>query len=304
MIILFIAADRIQLGLPPLIEIIVMSVFIAMPFIIALYYLKISLEMNKTIQNVIRKSSKLVARKIVFPILVKLKVEKKLNKAKTDAVLNVMYHGVIRSKSSAIIRNINADKFEKHIIYLKENFTIISLEDARKQIDEADLPAKQAITLSFDDGYENNLTVLLPILEKYNVPATIYVLGFLANEKNNAIKTVWSNYVDVLFQSNEIQELDKLLNIQDSELDLVGYYEQVKMLPSEELTALLHRFESSEICQRALDNIHNEEYRLLSKEQIVELSNSPLITIGSHAYWHCNLANQSLDHRQLLPPPR
>lgn len=298
LIVLFIAADQIKLGLSPLLEIIVISIALAIPFLIAVYYLKISFDMNKTIHNVIRKSTKLIARRIVFPILVKFKVEKQLNKAKRNAVLNIMYHGVILSKSNTIIRNINADKFEKHLIYLKENFTILSLKDAEKQINLGNSSAKQAITLSFDDGYENNLTVLLPILEKHNVPAAVYVLGFLSNDKNSAIKTVWSNYVDVLFQSNEKKELDKLINTPESNLDLIGYYDHIKELSVFELTHLLHRFESSEIYQKAVVNIDTEDYNLMSKEQIVKLSKSPLITIGSHAYWHCNLANQSLEDQK------
>ena len=36
---------------------------------------------------------------------------------------------------------------------------------------------KKTITISFDDGFANNLNVALPILEKYDIPVTFFVSG-------------------------------------------------------------------------------------------------------------------------------
>src|SRR5689334_14192668 len=39
------------------------------------------------------------------------------------------------------------------------------------------------IALTFDDGYRDNLTTALPVMEKYSMPATIFVVaGFVNSE--------------------------------------------------------------------------------------------------------------------------
>lgn len=39
---------------------------------------------------------------------------------------------------------------------------------------------KKAFCVTFDDGYESNLTLALPVLEKYSVPATVCIIGAFA----------------------------------------------------------------------------------------------------------------------------
>ena len=294
---LFLLANTIDFELNPILEILVMTSIISPVYLILIYSLRISEEMNQTMRNIISKGSKLFARKIIFPLVFGLKLEKKLNKAKKNAVLNVMYHGVVSSSKNTIIRNITADKFEQHLQYFIENFEIVSLDEAMNRIYSKDRKStKQTITLSFDDGYLNNLTVLLPILEKYNVPATVYVLGHVANKKYENIKTVWSNYIDFLYQSNEIDELHRLLKCKNEERqDLNVYYDLVKKSSSEEMKELLIQFSKSSIVKEKMKSFDEESYLLMNSEQLEQLSKSSLITIGSHAYWHCNLAEQSVE---------
>lgn len=96
----------------------------------------------------------------------------------------LLYHYVEYVKDSKdTIRkslDITPNIFEKQIQTLLENsYTPIFIDElANYLLDKAKLPAKPII-LTFDDGYADFYTDVLPLLEKYKVKATIYVIpGF------------------------------------------------------------------------------------------------------------------------------
>jgi peptidoglycan/xylan/chitin deacetylase (PgdA/CDA1 family) len=76
--------------------------------------------------------------------------------------------------------DISPERFEEHLKWLaKRPKRIAALRDLLH------IPStKNLIAITFDDGYKDNLTVALPLLEKYNLPATIFVVaGFIGKDK-------------------------------------------------------------------------------------------------------------------------
>ena len=77
----------------------------------------------------------------------------------------------------AEIYSVPPAEFSAQLDYLQENgYTTITLNDymtARRYGKK--LPAKP-IVLTFDDGYENNYTEMLPILEAHGMTAVVYVI--------------------------------------------------------------------------------------------------------------------------------
>lgn len=72
--------------------------------------------------------------------------------------------------------DVSPGRFETHLKWLaKRPARVAPIKDLLK------VPAaKNLISITFDDGYKDNLTVALPLLEKYNLPATIFVAaGFI-----------------------------------------------------------------------------------------------------------------------------
>jgi peptidoglycan/xylan/chitin deacetylase (PgdA/CDA1 family) len=75
------------------------------------------------------------------------------------------------------IYSITASQFEEQLAYLKKNgYHAISFEDLFNFYDgQGKLPTKPVI-ITFDDGYEDNYITALPILEKYNMSATVFIV--------------------------------------------------------------------------------------------------------------------------------
>ena len=90
----------------------------------------------------------------------------------------LLYHNISESyhKSQADM-NISAGDFEKHIVSLIENgYNIINFNTYIDHINGlCDLPEKSVI-ITFDDGYLSNYTVAYPILRKYGVSGTVFVV--------------------------------------------------------------------------------------------------------------------------------
>jgi peptidoglycan/xylan/chitin deacetylase (PgdA/CDA1 family) len=88
-------------------------------------------------------------------------------------VPTLMYHAVADECWSSITQLfVKPAELEKQIQWLLENgYTPIHFEDLGK-VDSIEKP----ILLTFDDGYLDNYTNLFPILKKYNVKATIFMI--------------------------------------------------------------------------------------------------------------------------------
>ncbi|WP_338984644.1 polysaccharide deacetylase family protein [Fusobacterium nucleatum] len=91
----------------------------------------------------------------------------------------VMYHYVRDLKNSRYpnIRGLDIEKFEKQIKFFKENYNFIRMEDLieyYKNPKKKELPEK-AILLTFDDGYKDHYTYVLPVLLENNIQGSFYI---------------------------------------------------------------------------------------------------------------------------------
>jgi peptidoglycan/xylan/chitin deacetylase (PgdA/CDA1 family) len=110
-------------------------------------------------------------------------------------------------KKNAKFNGLRVDpiEFEKQIKYLVENnwifFTMSQL------IEKKDNLPKKSIAITFDDGYEDNFTNAFPILKKYNVKATIYIVVDRHDRE-------WSSKRKEKNSSGELKNEPKLLDEQ------------------------------------------------------------------------------------------
>ena len=84
----------------------------------------------------------------------------------------LMYHAVSDNCWGIQSLFVSPDRMEEQIQYLVENdYTPIVFEELGRA-DQIEKP----ILLTFDDGYDDNYTELFPLLKKYNVKATVFVI--------------------------------------------------------------------------------------------------------------------------------
>ena len=70
---------------------------------------------------------------------------------------------------------ISVESFERRLRFLASHYRIVSLQDALEQHRMGRIAPRQVV-LTFDDGFYNFLGRAVPLLKKYNAPATVYVV--------------------------------------------------------------------------------------------------------------------------------
>ncbi|PIR84906.1 hypothetical protein COU16_00090 [Candidatus Kaiserbacteria bacterium CG10_big_fil_rev_8_21_14_0_10_47_16] len=92
-----------------------------------------------------------------------------------NEVTVLCYHSISQNNKDTTIP---PELFETHLTALKEaGFSLISLDDVVLGHTGKKLIPRKAVALTFDDGYRDFETDALPILEKYEAPATVFVVG-------------------------------------------------------------------------------------------------------------------------------
>ncbi len=208
-----------------------------------------------------------------------------------------MYHGVVPKPDINVSQNhLSLAEFEKHIIYLKNNYQIVPLKELFDSNFNYAAQSAKRIAITFDDGYENNFLYAYPILKKYSIPATIFVVSKTI-ESNEYL--LWYDYLDINKSLINIQQMKVqdfgLSKSKSDALEEIATFEQLKSffkkLTTNEKNRLLE-YLSNHLSSKSVE-VDNALYKLLSREQLREMSASGIIEIGSHSHTHPNLAEIS-----------
>ena len=78
---------------------------------------------------------------------------------------------------------VTPEEFEKQLQYIKDNYKVISLEDAVEYLQTDIEKVAGSIVITFDDGYSNNYHNAYPLLKKHSFPATIFLVSNFIDDK-------------------------------------------------------------------------------------------------------------------------
>lgn len=86
----------------------------------------------------------------------------------------LIYHRVLTEADPFRDGDIDSKTFDWHMELVSKEFNVLSLEEAVERLDKQALPPR-SLCVTFDDGYADNYLTALPILKKWNVPATFFI---------------------------------------------------------------------------------------------------------------------------------
>lgn len=213
----------------------------------------------------------------------------------------LMYHGVTSETMSTFYwTQLSLRKFRTQMEILKKRYNVISAASmVSGQSDEITYP-NHSVIVTFDDGYENVFTEARKVLHGLELPATIFVV----TELSQSGQIIWTDLLYTIFITHF-----------DTEIDLTGF--GLKIHPKcsdrnmraesvEQVKTALKSY-SEKDRQAVMDHLstiyplNKSDYlgalRLMSVEQIVELSKSGGIQIASHSHHHPILSTLSLEQQ-------
>ncbi len=152
------------------------------------------------------------------------KIKVKVNKKKMAKRIPVLtYHRICSDAAKGKIYSdsdlaVSASKFKRQMRWLKKNgyYTVSTSEFADWRLEGAFLP-KKSVLITIDDGFYETYHVAYPILRKYNLKATSFVIGAFARKTTeeyddmsrynhylgrDVIKEVRKEYPNLEFQSH------------------------------------------------------------------------------------------------------
>ena len=214
---------------------------------------------------------------------------------KKDKITIFLLHGVISSNPWKY-RNYN----RKHI--LDSEFTellktltalgsAISMQDVLKYCIDGGFP-ENAFAITFDDGFENNLSIAAPILQSFSVPSTFYITSSFIDQNLMS----WVDRIDWAVEASAE-------NVEFS-LDVPWHKQKVLIKTRAQKLKFLedvriHTKTNPAIDQNALANSIQSQFDLpltytsnseidlkLSWNDVRKLNETPYFTIGGHTHSH------------------
>ncbi|MFO0121490.1 MAG: polysaccharide deacetylase family protein, partial [Inhella sp.] len=91
----------------------------------------------------------------------------------------LIFHRVLTQPDPLFPGEMDAARFDAVCGWLASWATVLPLHTAVRQVRDGVLPAR-ALAITFDDGYADNASVALPLLQKHGLCATFFVsTGYL-----------------------------------------------------------------------------------------------------------------------------
>jgi len=236
--------------------------------------------------------------------------------------LILLYHRVATLNTDPQLLSVIPERFAEHLEYLSEHYNPISLSELCNALKAGKIPEK-SVVITFDDGYADNLWNAKPLLEKNDIPATVFVTsGYIGSDR----EFWWDDLERLLLLPEQLPDrLELTVGGRDLKWDLTGDVEGttgqrssiisdswnvtmasdpgprytiyrdlhriLNVLPHEQRETIL-----STITQWAgVSRTGRATHRPLTAGELKQLGKGGLVEIGAHTVTHARLSAQPAD---------
>lgn len=233
----------------------------------------------------------------------------------THGALILVYHRISESALDPWSLSVSPDHFTEHLAVLRRSFHPISLQMLAQSLQEGTKLKPKSVVITFDDGYVDNLHHAKPILERFECPATIFLVAGVIGSPN---EFWWDELASSLLQPHPLPErldlsiggeihtwqLGKAVEYSQADYSRSVHWHAGQPAPSfrhdlfRQLWQLLQPLSSeaqSEIMMALRTWVgkasNQPTHRILNQLESLELAQAEQIEIGAHTIHHPSLAS-------------
>lgn len=211
------------------------------------------------------------------------------------------YHRIANPSHDPFSLNVTPENFSEQLEVIKKYAVPVSLNELVKKI-EAKKLTERYVAVTFDDGYADNFYRAKPLLEKSNIPATVFITpGKLESE-------FWWDKLERILISSDIIPEELHLRYKSGSF-FWRYNEKGKKDPKWSLFYSLYRLMAGleDSCiEEILDQLKDltddgsgtYKYRTMTIDELQLMTSASLIDAGSHTMSHFNLKLGGADRLQ------
>jgi len=178
-------------------------------------------------------------------------------------------------------------RFEEQMRELRSNYHCVALPDAVAALEAGEL-RRGTVTVTFDDGYRDNLLVALPILERYEIPATICITTGLVDRS----AVLWWDELEFILRHSASLQIDwqgerhvfRLHTPRDQASAFRTISQWLKQQAPDAQRRMLAQLRAQ------TDAVFSYDQDVLTWDEVRELDRHPLITLAAHTVNHPALA--------------
>lgn len=209
------------------------------------------------------------------------------------------YHGVLPADPLVqMSQHMSAASFAWQMAELAANFRCVPLSTLVADLRKGAIPP-YTVSITFDDGYANNLSVALPILKKYKLPATVFLTaGYIGQDR-----LLWPERLGAMFAATRERSLTfngQTLDLGTSHARSASYAAITRAFKGRSAEQIEHAMQaiarSADVPEEAIVSTRlYRDMRFMTWDDVRQLLRSGLIEIGSHTLSHRRLTTLSPD---------
>ena len=128
------------------------------------------------------------------------RIKNRVQKKFSSQGLILMYHRISEDDIDPWSLRVTPEHFGEHLEVLQQHTQPLHLKQLAQAHREGNIPDR-AVAITFDDGYANNFYQAKPLLEKYQIPATVFVT---TNYLEQPREFWWDELEGILLQPRDL----------------------------------------------------------------------------------------------------
>lgn len=210
------------------------------------------------------------------------------------------YHSVLHDPLPfPIWHHLSLEHFEHQIAYLAKHFRCVSMSELLDGHARGHIPP-YTVSLTFDDGYRNNLTQVLPLLQRYNLPATLFITGGFVT----TAQMLWPEWIACALAQTKLPTVNfagQILDLRNTDARALAFRAATagfrNISPSEIPARVDELLRATQLTRAQVENsAMRQAIAALNWDEVRQLHASGLFEFGAHTINHWHLTK--LSHEQ------